>query len=105
MVDFTSGDEIKCSKCGHTWRDKYAFEYQVGTEVECPECRTVLQCVDLVLSRSWAWEAVREEQTVAETEVGDLGTLLSADDEAEEAFKKADARDGSTFAEDDHGES
>jgi len=57
----TDSPEIKCSNCGHTWRDQCAFEYQVGTEVECPECRTALQCVDEDVTRHWCWEAVREK--------------------------------------------
>lgn len=62
MADWTEGDEIKCSNCGHTWHDNCAFEYQVGTEVECPECRTVLQCVDLELTRRWTWDKVKDEK-------------------------------------------
>lgn len=61
-ADFTTSPEIKCSSCGHTWKDNCAFEYRVGTEVECPECRTVLQCIDEDIVRHWAWDQVKEEE-------------------------------------------
>lgn len=64
MTQQTMSPEIQCPKCKRTWHANDYFELHVGAEVECPNCRAVLQFIEEEVVRYWKWEAVREEKKV-----------------------------------------
>ena len=55
MADLTRDPEVRCPVCLHEWQESDSFEMGEGSEVECEECGTRLECTEVDLTRYWRW--------------------------------------------------